>query len=515
MADFDLFVIGGGINGVGIARDAAGRGLKVGLAEQGDLAGATSSASTKLFHGGLRYLEFFKFRLVKESLIEREVLLKAMPHISWPMRFVLPFHKDMRFETSTPTSRLLNSVMPWMKGRRPSWLIRLGLFLYDTLGGREILPGTSTLKLRQSPEGFPLKQKFEKAYEYSDCWIEDSRLVVLNARDAELRGAEVSVRTKVLSGERSDGVWRLDLSDGRTVTAKVVVNAGGPWVEDVLKGVLRRNAREGVRLVRGSHIVVPKLFDHDKCYFFQGEDGRIIFAIPYETDFTLIGTTDQEHSELGEAPVCSPDEQQYLCDFASNYFEQPVTREQIVWTYSGVRPLYDDGASSATEATRDYVLSMDTQGAPLLNVFGGKITTYRRLAEAALEKLQPHLQMDGPWTAGVALPGGDFKVSEVAELIDKLQRDYEFLDERWAKRLIRAYGTEAWTVLGQARTADDLGKDFGANLTEAEVIWLRKKEYARAAEDVVWRRSKLGLRMSAEEIAALDAWFEAHSKVAA
>ena len=515
MADFDLFVIGGGINGVGIARDAAGRGLRVGLAEMGDLAGATSSASTKLFHGGLRYLEFFKFRLVRESLVEREVLLKAMPHISWPMRFVLPFHKDMRFETATPTSRLLNTVMPWMKGRRPGWLIRLGLFLYDTLGGREILPGTKTVALTKGPEGAPLKGKFTKAYEYSDCWIEDSRLVVLNARDAEARGAEINVRTKVVSGTRVDDEWQLELGDGRIVTAKAVVNAGGPWVEDVLKGVLRRNAREGVRLVRGSHIVVRKLYDHDKCYFFQGEDGRIIFAIPYETDFTLIGTTDQEHSELASKPVCTPDEQQYLCDFASNYFEAPVTRDQIVWTYSGVRPLYDDGASSATEATRDYVLSLDAQGAPLLNVFGGKITTYRRLAEAALAKLSDHLPMSGDWTAGVALPGGDFKVSEVDDKMAQLEADYPFLTQRWAKRLIRAYGTDAWKLLGNAKAIADLGQDFGATLTEAEVHWLHDKEYARAAEDIVWRRSKLGLRMDPAQIAALEAWFQTKGSVAA
>jgi glycerol-3-phosphate dehydrogenase len=515
MADFDLFVIGGGINGVGIARDAAGRGLKVGLAEMGDLAGATSSASTKLFHGGLRYLEFFKFRLVKESLIEREILLKAMPHISWPMRFVLPVHRDMRFEGSTPTSRLLNTVMPWMKGRRPNWLIRLGLFLYDNLGGREILPGTKTLALHSAPEGTPLKKKFSKAYEYSDCWVEDSRLVVLNARDAEARGAEISVRTKVISGERVDDMWRLELSNGRMITAKAVVNAGGPWVEDVLKGVLRRNAREGVRLVRGSHIVVPKLYDHDKCYFFQGEDGRITFAIPYETDFTLIGTTDQERTALGDKPVCTPEEQQYLCDFASNYFEKPVTRDQIVWTYSGVRPLYDDGASSATEATRDYVLSLDDQGAPLLSVFGGKITTYRKLAEAALVKLGAHLPIGEPWTAGVALPGGDFKVNEVEDLIAKLQAEYPFLDARWAKRLIRAYGTEAWDMLGTAKAASDLGTDFGASLTEAEAIWLRDKEFARAAADVVWRRSKLGLRMTEAQIEALDIWFKDQARVAA
>lgn len=515
MADYDLFIIGGGINGVGIARDAAGRGLRVGLAEMGDLAGATSSQSTKLFHGGLRYLEFFKIRLVREALIEREVLLKAMPHISWPMRFVLPMHRDMRFENDTPTSRVMNVVMPWMKGRRPNWLIRLGLALYDTLGGREILPGTKAVDLRRGPEGAPLKEKFTKAYEYSDCWIEDSRLVVLNARDAEARGARISTRTKVVSGARDGALWRLELSDGRSVTARAVVNAGGPWVEDVLKGVLRRNAREGVRLVRGSHIVVPALFDHGKSYFFQGEDGRIIFAIPYETDFTLIGTTDAEHKELDEKPTCTEAEQDYLCAFASQYFDKPVTRDQIVWTYSGVRPLYDDGASSATAATRDYVLSLDAEGAPLLNVFGGKITTYRRLAEAALAKLRGHLPMDPDWTAGVALPGGDFKVSDVEALIARLAAEYPFLDARWARRLIRAYGTEAWQVLGAARTRQDLGQEFGATLTEAEAIWLRDHEYARSAEDVLWRRSKLGLRVTPAQVAALEAWFKANGTIAA
>ncbi len=515
MADYDLFVIGGGINGVGIARDAAGRGLKVGLAEMNDLASATSSASTKLFHGGLRYLEFFKFRLVRESLIEREVLLTAMPHISWPMRFVLPLHPDMRFPNETPTSRLLKRVMPWMQDRRPAWLIRLGLFLYDTLGGRQILPGTRSLNLADGPEGAPLKPVFRKGFEYSDCWIEDSRLVVLNARDAVLRGATVQTRTKVLRGEREDGHWRLELSDGRSITAKAVVNAGGPWVEEVLKGVLRRNTDQGVRLVRGSHIVVPRLFGHDKCYFFQGSDGRIIFAIPYETDFTLIGTTDQEHTDLGVKPVCTEAEQQYLCDFASQYFATPVTRDQIVWTYSGVRPLYDDGASSATEATRDYVLALDDNGAPLLNVFGGKITTYRKLAEAALAKLEPHLPMGGAWTAGVALPGGDFKVSQVDDLIVQLGLDYPFLTDRWAKRLIRAYGTDAWTLLGDAKTSSDLGEDFGASLTEAELKWLRETEFARCAEDVVWRRSKLGLRLTTAQITAIDAWFARIADVAA
>ncbi|PQO24331.1 glycerol-3-phosphate dehydrogenase [Rhodobacteraceae bacterium WD3A24] len=509
----DLFVIGGGINGCGIARDAAGRGLSVSLAEKGDLAQATSSASTKLFHGGLRYLEYFEFRLVREALIERETLLRAMPHISWPMRFVLPYHKEMRFENETPTSKLLNTVMPWMKGRRPAWLIRLGLFLYDHLGGRETLPGTRTLDLREDPAGRPLKDKFEKAFEYSDCWVEDSRLVVLNARDAEARGARIMVRTEVISARREGGLWRVALRDAegdeRVVRARGLVNAGGPWVGDIIADRLGVNSSERVRLVRGSHIVTRKLFDHDRCYFFQGTDGRIIFAIPYETDFTLIGTTDQEHHASPSEAVCTPEEQEYLCDFASQYLKQPVTRDDIVWTYSGVRPLYDDGSKSATAATRDYVLSLDEGGPVLLNVFGGKITTYRRLAEAAMARLAPHFpQAAGAWTAGAALPGGDFRPGEVAALVDALRADYPFLSEFWARRLVRAYGTQARALLGDARTAQDLGRDFGATLTEAELRWLMDKEYARRAEDVVWRRTKLGLRLSAEQSAEIDRWMQ-------
>lgn len=505
----DLFIIGGGINGCGIARDAAGRGLCVVLAEQGDLAQATSSASTKLFHGGLRYLEYFEFRLVREALEERETLLVAMPHISWPMRFVLPYHPDMRFESDTPTSRLLSRVMPWMKGRRPAWLIRLGLFLYDNMGGRKILPPTRTVDLTRDPAGRALNPKFRFAYEYSDCWVEDSRLVALNARDAEARGARIMVGTRVTSASREGDLWRIvtDGPGGRAEhLARALVNAGGPWVEDVIRNTLRINSTEGVRLVRGSHIVTKRLFDHDRCYFFQGTDGRIIFAIPYEQDFTLIGTTDQDHQgQPGEA-TCTEGEQDYLCAFASQYFARPVTRADIVWTYSGVRPLYNDGAKSATAATRDYVLSLDASGAPLLNVFGGKITTYRRLAESALAKLQPFFpQARGPWTARVALPGGDFPHDGVAALTARLKADHPFLTDYWAGRLIRAYGTEAWAVLGGATQAGDLGRDFGATLTEAEVRWLMDREFARKAADVVWRRTKLGLRMTADQIAALEA----------
>jgi len=509
----DLFVIGGGINGCGIARDAVGRGFSVELAEMNDLASATSSASTKLFHGGLRYLEYWEVRLVREALIERETLLRAMPHISWPMRFVLPYHKDMRFEGDTPTSKVLSFVMPWMRGRRPAWLVRLGLFMYDNLGGRKILKGTTSINLAGTPEGAPLQDRFEKAYEYSDCWIEDSRLVVLNARDAQARGARINVRTKVVSAEQVDGLWQItlegkDTGEQRIVTARMLVNAGGPWVEDVIRNAVRINSSEGVRLVRGSHIVTRKLYDHDKCYFFQGTDGRIIFTIPYETDFTLIGTTDAEHTDVATKPVCTPEEQNYLIDFASKYLKTAVSKDDIVWTYSGVRPLYDDGATSATAATRDYVLTLDqSAGAPILNVFGGKITTYRRLAESALEKITPFFEKDvQPWTAGVPLPGGDFPVDGVAALIAQLRAQYPFLDDRWANRLTKAYGKDAYDVLGEAKTAEDLGQNFGANLTEFEVLWLIENEFARSAEDIVWRRSKLGLRMSAQEIKLLDDW---------
>ncbi len=504
----DLFIIGGGINGCGIARDATGRGLTVTLAEQGDLAQGTSSASTKLFHGGLRYLEYFEFRLVREALEERETLLVAMPHISWPMRFVLPLSPGMRFESDTPTSRLLRWVMPWAKGRRPAWLIRLGLFMYDTMGGRKILPPARSLDLTRDPAGKPLKPEYRRAFEYSDCWVEDSRLVALNARDAAQRGARIMTRTKVVTAERHEDIWHITTEGpgGRAHhKARALVNAGGPWVEDVIRNVARINSSEGVRLVRGSHIVTKKLFDHERCYFFQGTDGRIIFAIPYEQDFTLIGTTDKDHKGAPKEAVCTDEERDYLLAFASQYFAKPVTRDDVVWTYSGVRPLYNDGAKSATAATRDYVLSLDQTGAPLLNVFGGKITTYRRLAESALAKLHPFFPKAKPaWTARVPLPGGDFPHDGVAALTAKLSAQYPFLTPYWAGRMIRAYGTDAFLILGNAGTPAALGADFGATLTEAEVRWLMTREYATSAADVVWRRSKLGLRMTEDEITALD-----------
>lgn len=505
----DLFIIGGGINGCGIARDAAGRGLSVTLAEMNDLASATSSASTKLFHGGLRYLEFFEFRLVREALIEREVLLKAMPHISWPMRFVLPFHKDMRFESDTPTSKLLTTFMPWMKGRRPAWLIRLGLFLYDSLGKRGILPGTRTVDLTTDVAGRPLKNRFKKAFEYSDCWVEDARLVILNARDAAKRGARIMTRTEVLSAQRKTDHWVVTVKDhasGKVTEhhTRMLVNAGGPWVADLLRQRLGQNSRETVRLVRGSHIVVPKLFDHGRCYFFQGEDGRIIFAIPYEEDFTLIGTTDADHPDADIAPECTPAEQDYLVNFASQYFDKPLQRSDVVWTYSGVRPLYDDGASSATAATREYVLTLDQTQAPLLNVFGGKITTYRKLAEAALAKISEALPgVSGNWTAGVAMPGGDFPVGDVAKLTAKLASDHPFLSPYATRRLIRTYGLEAWDVLKNTTSEKDLGQDFGATVTARELDWAIKNEWVCTGEDFLLRRTKLNLRLDETQRAAV------------
>jgi glycerol-3-phosphate dehydrogenase len=355
--------------------------------------------------------------------------------------------------------------------------------------------------VRVGPEGAPLQDRFEMGYEYSDCWVEDARLVMLNARDAEARGAQILTRCQVMSAERKDDLWHIETEQGQ-FTARNLVNAGGPWVADILSGVLHQNSKAGIRLVRGSHIVTPRLYDHDKCYFLQGTDGRITFAIPYEQDFTLIGTTDAEHDDPDVKPVISDVERDYLCNFASEYFKKSVTPDDVVWTYSGVRPLYDDGAASATAATRDYVLDLDTNGAPLLSVFGGKITTYRKLAQQVLAKLE----LGEDWTAEVPLPGGDFPVDGVGALVNGLLADFTFLDPKWAVRLVRAYGTEAREWLSDATVATDLGKDFGATLTEAELRWMMTREFAVTAEDAVWRRTKLGLRLDKAQIAAIDAW---------
>jgi glycerol-3-phosphate dehydrogenase len=492
--DFDVAIIGGGINGCGIARDAAGRGLRVFLCEQRDLASGTSSASTKLIHGGLRYLEYREFRLVREALMEREVLWAIAPHIIWPLRFVLPHHKDLR----------------------PAWLLRLGLFLYDHLGGRKRLPPTRSVRLHDDPVGDPLKGKFARGFEYSDCWVEDSRLVVLNARDAAAKGARIAVRTRCVSAERSDAGWRLELHDTLAdrryaVRARALVNAAGPWVADVAGGVIRGNVPAAVRLVQGSHIVVPRLYDHSSCYIFQNADGRIFFLIPYERDFTLIGTTDLEFKGDPAAVKAGPQEVDYLCAAASEYLKRPVTPDMVVWTYSGVRPLYDDGSSAPQEATRDYVLKLDggEDRAPLLSIFGGKITTYRRLAEAALAELMPFVPPAGPgrpagWTGRECLPGGNFPVDGFEAELQRAAARYPFLAPAMLRRLLRAYGLDLGMLLGDARAMADLGPVLGADLTEAEVRYLIRHEWARQADDVLWRRSKLGLHIEPGRRAAVE-----------
>jgi len=487
----DIFVIGGGINGCGIARDAVGRGYSVALAEMNDFASGTSSGATKLIHGGLRYLEHYEFRLVRESLMEREVLWAMAPHIIWPMRFVLPFHKG---------------------GIRPAWLIRLGLFLYDHIGGRKLLPATRTLDMRRDPAAKPLKSLFTKAFEYSDGWVDDARMVVLNARDAADRGATIMSRSRVTSARRENGLWKIEVQDKttgamQTFRARMLINAAGPWVDMVLSNTFGKNQVHNVRLVQGSHIVVKKKFDDPRAYFFQNPDGRIIFAIPYETDYTLIGTTDRDYTDDPKNIRITEGEITYLCDAASEYFAEPVTRDDIVWTYSGARPLFDDGASKAQEATRDYVLKVEgDQGeAPLLNVFGGKLTTYRRLGEHALEKIAEAIGAKGaPWTAKSKLPGGDFPATGYEAEVAKLKSRYAFLSDRHARRLVRLYGTAATSLLGNATTTADLGRHFGADLYEVEVQWLVEREWARHAEDVLWRRTKLGLKLTAAEAEGLE-----------
>jgi glycerol-3-phosphate dehydrogenase len=486
MADFDLAIIGGGINGAGIARDAAGRGLRVLLVEQGDLASGTSSASTKLIHGGLRYLEHGAFLLVREALKEREVLLRNAPHIIRPMRFLLP-----------PQPRLRSPV-----------LLRLGLFIYDHLGGRRILPPTRTVDLSHNPLGTPLKRDYKFGFLYSDCWVDDARLVVLNALDAAERGASIRTRTKCVRAERGEE-WRLILNArGRreVVTARALVNAAGPWVGIAAETVIRIPGPSRVRLVKGSHIVVNKLFDHDTGYIFQNPDGRVVFALPYERDFTLIGTTDEnfQGDPAGVAP--SGAEIGYLCETASRYFRSPVAPADIVHAFAGVRSLHDDGSKKPEEVTRDYYLAFDKSfgHAPLLSVYGGKITTYRRLAEAAMKKLGEVFPPSRPWTARAPLPGGNFPYNGVDAQVAQARRTWPFLEDQHAERLVSAYGTRIGDILGAADSYAALGTRFGADLTEAEVRYLMAKEWALDADDVLWRRSKLGLRFSDVERAALQ-----------
>jgi len=494
---FDIAIIGGGVNGCGIARDAAGRGLSVYLAEKDDLASGTSSASTKLIHGGLRYLEHYEFGLVRESLREREVLWGMAPHIIHPLRFVLPH----------------------MEGLRPAWLIRLGLFLYDHLGVRVRLARSRFVDLTTDPAGAALLPSFTKGFEYSDCWVDDARLVVLNARDAADRGADIHTRTEVMSASRHGDEWRIDVKDvlsGKTSTvrARALVNASGPWIGDIIADRIAVPSQSGIRLVKGSHIVVPRMFDHDRAYIFQNPDQRIIFAIPYEHDFTLIGTTDIDYSGHPEDVEAEAEEVAYLCAAVGEYFRTPVSPDDVVWSYSGVRPLYDDGTPVAQEATRDYVLELDggSDEAVVLNVFGGKITTYRHLAEEVLGKLKPWFPaMSQPWTEGAVLPGGDFPIDGMEALMTGLVDQYPKISPALITRLVHTYGTLSATVLGEAKAESDLGLHFGGGLYQREVNFLVKDEWALSAEDILWRRTKLGLRLSEQEAATLSSWLKENS----
>ena len=486
MADFDLAIIGGGINGAGIARDAAGRGLKVLLLEQGDLASGTSSASSKLIHGGLRYLEHGALRLVRAALGEREVLLKMAPHLIRPLRFVLPL--DPRY-------------------RSPA-VLRLGLFIYDMIGHRAILPGTRSVDLTIDPNGVPLRRHFHRGFEYSDCFADDARLVVLNALDAAEHGATIRTRTRCVRAERGD-TWRLILNARglrEVVTARVLINAAGAWVDTVAEMVLRQKPSGRLRLDKGSHIIVPRLYDHDRAYLLQAADGRVVFVIPFQRDFTLIGTTDASFS--GDPAIVAPTEAEidYLCSIVSGYFRATIVTADVVWAYAGVRALYDNGARKPQDVGRDYALVLDkgSSAAPLLTVYGGKLTTFRRLAEDALARLAPFFPRVQPWTASSTLPGGDFVYDGFAMLVQSTRRQWPFLRNEHAERLVGAYGTRVEQVLQAIREPQDLGACFGADLTAAEVRYLMTKEWAQTADDVLWRRSKLGLRLGQKERAALD-----------
>ncbi|WP_321528152.1 glycerol-3-phosphate dehydrogenase [Sedimenticola selenatireducens] len=488
--EFDLLVIGGGINGVGVARDAAGRGLKVCLCEKDDLARHTSSASTKLIHGGLRYLEQYDFRLVHHALREREVLLRNAPHIIHPIRFVLPHNESLR----------------------PIWMIRLGLFLYDHLGGRRQLPGSRRVMLEQHVAGRALKEVYRTGFEYSDCWVQDARLVVLNAMDAAARGAEVLTHTRCVALSRGPTHWKATLRnerDGssRTLTARAVVNAAGPWVEQVLESGVTTEHVRGIRFVKGSHIVVPRLFEHDYAYIFQHRDGRVLFAIPFEGEFTLLGTTDIELDTLPEKNRITPEEVAYICQAVSEYFMRPVQPSDVVWSFSGVRPLYDDAASDASRVTRDYNLHLDCDQAPILSIYGGKITTYRRLAEEVLDLLSDSLEIRGTaWTETSQLPGGDIPDADFDRFLVGCTAAYPWLSPTQLRTYAGLYGTRIHQLLAGCDAEEELGLHFGGGLFEREVRYLITQEYAESAEDIVWRRTKRGLRMSSEDIARLDRW---------
>lgn len=493
MSMYDLVVIGGGVNGAGIARDAAGRGLNVLLCEKDDLAQHTSSASTKLVHGGLRYLEHYDFMLVRHALIEREVLLRAAPHIIWPLRFILPHHKALR----------------------PAWLIRLGLFLYDNLGGRKLLPRSHGVNLNTHETGKALKKEFTKGFEYSDCWVQDARLVALNVMDAAQRGCDVRVRTECTDIIRGDGQWKVNLLNhltgkSETVEARAIVNASGPWVTKTLNLDEEHDTRYDIRLVKGSHVVVPKLFDHSYTYIFQNADNRILFAVPYETDFTLLGTTDVEiQAEPGTERI-QAQEIEYICNNASEYFEQPISPEDVVWTYSGVRPLYDDSSDNASKVTRDYKLDLDTRkGAPILSVYGGKITTYRKLAEQAVNMLRPELGfMAADWTAVEPLPGGDIADANFDKFLAGCCEQFPWLDEKLRWDYARNYGTRINRLLADASSMQMLGHHFGGPLYQVEVEYLIHNEWARTAQDILWRRSKKGLHTPKGCEQSLQRWID-------
>ncbi len=488
---YDLVVIGGGINGAGIARDAAGRGLSVLLVEQDDLARATSSASSKLIHGGLRYLELYEFRLVREALAEREVLLSMAPHIIWPLAFTLPHAPSLR----------------------PAWMIRAGLFLYDHLGGRRRLPGSRGVDLRRTPYGAGLRSDLRRGFVYSDCWVDDARLVVLNARDAADRGADIRTRTECIAARRAGPVWEVRLRDRRDgseteVGGRVLVNAAGPWADRVAGQVMGGNRTPPLRHIKGSHIVVPRLHDGDHALILQNGDRRVVFVIPYEHHFSLIGTTDVAAAGDPGAVTASAEEIAYLCAAVSGYLARPVTPADVVWTYAGVRPLYDDGTANPSAVTRDYVLQLDAGegGPPALHVFGGKITTYRRLAEHAMEKLAAVLPAVKPaWTAGAALPGGAIEDGDFDRFCAGLARRYPGIDAAWLRRLARRHGTLALDVLGDARVEADLGRHFGAGLYAREIDRLRRAEWAETADDVLWRRTKEGLHLTPAERADVAA----------
>ncbi len=486
---YDLLVIGGGINGTGVARAAAGRGLRVLLVEKDDLAGHTSSASTKLIHGGLRYLEHYDFALVRKALGEREVLLRAAPHIIWPLRFILPV----------------------VEGMRPAWLLRLGLFLYDHLGRRELLAGTETLRLRHVVEGAPLHRDLVTGFAYSDCWVDDARLVVLNAMDCVARGGEVRTRTACEALVRQPDHWEARLGDGSSVVARMVVNAAGPFVDRVVAQYKGRGETARVRLVKGSHIVVPRLHDGDWAYMFQQDDGRIIFAIPYEDQFTLIGTTEVAVQAVEDGSAITADETGYLCAAANRYFLAGIQPDDVIWSYAGVRPLYEDHADNASAVTRDFVLQVDEDGAPILSIFGGKITTYRELAEAVLERVAGLLDRSDalPWTENAHLPGGDFDAADREGEAQRWIARYDGLEPAYLRRLFRCYGTQLAQIIGVAGSAACLGRDFGGGLTEAEVRYLVAHEFARTSEDILWRRTKCGLHMSQTERDAFAEWFAA------